>query len=167
MRRAAAIPYFKRAIRLSPHDPNIGMFDLGLGFSHLLLGHLDEAIDYLLTAGAANPRFYHIHLALAGALGRNGDLDEAKAAVAGEIKLKPEMNSLARWRVYQPHTANFPGTGRSPKRRPVRASAARVFPNNDCRQVQPGCGCISKPAGRPARLAASAGGNAVSQRLAS
>ena len=34
-------------------------------------------------------------------------------------------------------------------------------------EIQPGCGCISKPAGRPARRAASAGGNDVSQRLAS
>src|SRR5215472_13757349 len=32
---------------------------------------------------------------------------------------------------------------------------------------EPGCGCISKPAGRPARRAALAGGNDVSQRLES
>ena len=37
-------------------------------------------------------------LHLAGALGLNGDLNEAKAAVALSIKLQPEINSLAQWR---------------------------------------------------------------------
>ena len=50
----------------------------------------------------------------------------------------------------------------------ISGFAKRVFPTNDRRAGnQVGCGCISKPAGRPARRAASAGGRAGSQRLAS
>jgi len=45
--------------------------------------------------------FYH-HLSLAGALGLMGDLDDAKAAVAEAIKLRPEVNSLARIRAQFP-----------------------------------------------------------------
>jgi adenylate cyclase len=45
---------------------------------------------------------------LAGALGFKGDLDEAKAAVREALALKPEINSLARLREYQPWMTNPP-----------------------------------------------------------
>jgi adenylate cyclase len=105
----AAIPYTEKAIKLSPLDPNIGVFYLGLGVSHLLLGHVNEAVEWLLKARQANPRLYHIHLELAGALGLKGDLDGARAAIAEAIKLKPEVTSLARWRAVQPLIANPAG----------------------------------------------------------
>jgi tetratricopeptide (TPR) repeat protein len=73
-----------------------------LGYSHLLLDQVDEAIDLLRKARAANPRFWFIHLALAGALGLKGDLDEAKAALAEALKLRPEVNSLAGYRAQLP-----------------------------------------------------------------
>jgi tetratricopeptide (TPR) repeat protein len=65
---------------------------------HLLLGRVDEAIDLLRKARAENPRFWFIHFWLAGALGLNGDLDEARTALAESLRLKPEMNSVARCR---------------------------------------------------------------------
>jgi tetratricopeptide (TPR) repeat protein len=105
----AAIPYTEKAIRLSPHDPNIGVFYLGMGVSRLLLGNVDEAVEWLLKARAANPRLYHIDLELAGALGLKGDFDGARAAIAEAIKLKPEVTSLARWRAVQPLIANPAG----------------------------------------------------------
>jgi hypothetical protein len=47
---------------------------------------------------------------LAGALGLKGDLDGAKAALAESLKLKPEINSMARLYEYVPFTskANAP-----------------------------------------------------------
>jgi adenylate cyclase len=60
----------------------------------------------LRQARAANPRFYWIHKLLAGALGFNGDLDEAKAALAEAIRLNPEVNSFAQWRAYMPWITN-------------------------------------------------------------
>ena len=102
----AAIPYIEQAIRLNPHDPNIGGLYRELGLSRLYLGHLDEAVDLLRKARAANPRVSLVHLCLAGALGLREDVDEAKAALAEAIRLKPELDSLARWRIYRPWETN-------------------------------------------------------------
>jgi adenylate cyclase len=94
----AAIPYIEKAVRLNPLGPNTHVNYYGLGACHLLLGHVDEAIDLLRKARAGNPRLWYHHLWLAGALGLGGDLDEARAALADGIKLTPEINSLARLR---------------------------------------------------------------------
>ncbi len=60
---------------------------------HLFLGHVNQAIDLLRKARAANPRLWYVHLNLAGAFGLRGDLDEARAGLTKAIELKPEMNS--------------------------------------------------------------------------
>jgi TolB-like protein/class 3 adenylate cyclase/Tfp pilus assembly protein PilF len=102
----AAIPNIQKAIRLSPHDPNIYASYGGLGICELFLGHIDEAIDLLRKARAANPRIYSAHLFLAGALGLKGDLDDARLALSEAIKLKPDVTSLARWHAYRPWETN-------------------------------------------------------------
>jgi TolB-like protein/class 3 adenylate cyclase/Tfp pilus assembly protein PilF len=96
----AAIPHIEKAVRLNPHDANIADPYWGLGTCHLFLGHVDEAIDLLKKARAASPRLWYVHLDLAGALGLRGDLDEARAALAKAIELRPRMNSLAWLRAY-------------------------------------------------------------------
>jgi TolB-like protein/class 3 adenylate cyclase/Tfp pilus assembly protein PilF len=101
-RPEAAIPYVEKAIRLDPHGPAIAPYYWALGYSHLLLDRADEAIDLLRRARTANPRFWFISLALASALGLKGNLEEAKTVLAEAIKLKPEVNSLARWRGEDP-----------------------------------------------------------------
>ena len=98
----AAIPQIEYGIRLSPHDANMPFAYWGLGFSHLLLGHVEEAIDFLKRARAANPRLHYVYLVLAGALGLKGDLDEARAALAEAIKLEPRVSSFAQWRAFRP-----------------------------------------------------------------
>jgi tetratricopeptide (TPR) repeat protein len=79
----------------SPNDPLIYGRYSALGQCHLLLGNVEEAIEFLRKARAANPRVYFVHLYLAAALGMRGDLDEARAALAESYKLKPEINSIA------------------------------------------------------------------------
>jgi TolB-like protein/class 3 adenylate cyclase/Tfp pilus assembly protein PilF len=96
----AAISHFEKAIRLNPHDANIADPYWGLGACHLFLGHVDEAIGLLRKARAARPRLWYVHRDLAGALGLKGELDEARAALARAIELKPEMKSLAWLRAY-------------------------------------------------------------------
>ena len=105
-RPEAGIAHIEKATQLNPHDPNIGIFYGALGLCHLLLGHVDEAIDLIGKARAANPRFWFIHLHLAGAFGLNGNVDEAKAELAESLKLKPETNSLARVRTQFPFMSN-------------------------------------------------------------
>jgi len=71
-----------------------------MGQAHLLMGHVEQAIEFTRKARASNPRLYFTHTLLAAALGLKGELDEARAALAEAIKLRPEFNSLARWRAY-------------------------------------------------------------------
>jgi tetratricopeptide (TPR) repeat protein len=77
-----------------------------LGTCYLLLGRLDEAIDVLKKARAANTRLWFPHFYLAGAFGLEGDLDEAKLALAEATKLNPAITSLARLRDQNPWLAN-------------------------------------------------------------
>ena len=94
----AAIPQLEKSTRLSPHDPFIALNYNALGRCHLFMGHVDQAIDLLRKARATSPRYYFIHLNLAAALGLRGDLNQARAALAEGVKLRPELNSLARLR---------------------------------------------------------------------
>jgi TolB-like protein/Tfp pilus assembly protein PilF len=102
----AAMPNFEKALRLSPRDPNIAHVYWALGTSQLLLGQVDNAIGWLQQARAANPRLWFPQLYLAGAFGLQGQMDEAKAALAQSIKLNPNINSLARMRSYNPWITN-------------------------------------------------------------
>jgi adenylate cyclase len=92
----AAVPHLEYALQLNPHAQNIWFYYFWLGDSHLLLGHTDEAIEFLMKSHVANPRVPPLFLA--AALGLRGDVDEAKAALAESLKLKPEWTSLARLR---------------------------------------------------------------------
>jgi tetratricopeptide (TPR) repeat protein len=71
-----------------------------------LLGHLDQATELFERVRAASPRYWDVHLWLAGALGLKGDLDAARAELAEAERLKPEIDSLTRWRAYQPWITN-------------------------------------------------------------
>src|ERR1700730_18684275 len=93
-----AIPLGEKSLQLTPRDPNINYRYELLGFCHLVLNHVDEAIDLLIKARTANPRDCFLSFGLAGALALKGNLDEAKAALAESLKLRPECNSLAQWR---------------------------------------------------------------------
>jgi tetratricopeptide (TPR) repeat protein len=88
--RMRAIP----TLASNPQDPNAGHMLGALGMCHLLLGHVDQAIDLITKARARNPRSWFLYLYLAGALGLKGDLERAKAVLAESIKLKPEVNSI-------------------------------------------------------------------------
>jgi adenylate cyclase len=96
------IPHIQKSILLNPRDPNIARPYAILGIAEILLGHVDQGIDLLRQARAANPRFWWLHLALAGALGFNGDIDDAKSALAEAMRLKPEVNSLTQWHTQMP-----------------------------------------------------------------
>lgn len=108
---AAAVPLIERAMRLNPYDPNSSDFYRILGFCRLFLGQIDEAVDLLRRGCAANPRFWYAHLYLAATLGFRGDLEEARIALAESLKLKPQVNSLARlidefpWITHPPYWA--------------------------------------------------------------
>jgi TolB-like protein/Tfp pilus assembly protein PilF len=100
----AAIPLIEKVIRLSPYDMGTpGAYQV-LGLCYLLLGDLEQAIHFSKKSCAGNPRLYYTHTNLAAALALNGNLDEAEAALAEAIKLKPEVSSLARVHASVPYT---------------------------------------------------------------
>ena len=66
----------------------------------------DEAIDFFLKARAANPQIFYIHLDLAAAMALKGYHDDAQAALAEAIRLRPAINSIARQRARSAYTNN-------------------------------------------------------------
>jgi Flp pilus assembly protein TadD len=102
----AAIPHLERAIRLNPRDPSLSGYLWPLGQCYLLQGQIDDAISLLRKARTAWPWDYFIHLNLAGALGLRGDLDEARATLAEALRLRPEVDSLAKYRAFTPWIGN-------------------------------------------------------------
>jgi adenylate cyclase len=102
----AAIGPIETAIRLSPHDPFLAVSYRALGACYLLLGQVDKAADLFRKARAANPRYWFVHFWLAGTLGLKGELDEARSALAESLRLKPEVDSIARWRAERPSYTN-------------------------------------------------------------
>jgi TolB-like protein len=99
---AAAISHVEKAIRLSPSDPFLSAMHYGLARCQLFLGHLSEAIELFERVRTERSCHWDLHMWLAGALALNGDIDAARAALAEARRLKPEIDSQARWRAYQP-----------------------------------------------------------------
>jgi predicted Zn-dependent protease len=94
----AAIPPLEQATRLQPDNPNFAITHWTLGTCQLLAGRLDQAIDLLQKARAANPGWWVPYFYLAGAHGLQGDLKAARSMLAESIRLKPAIKSLARMR---------------------------------------------------------------------
>ena len=101
-----AFTHLEYALRLDPQVQNVWFAYFWLGNCQLILGHADQAIDFLIKSRDANPRAPP--LLLAAALGLRGDVDEAKAALAESLKLKPEWNSMARLRAKVPNWSATP-----------------------------------------------------------
>jgi TolB-like protein/Flp pilus assembly protein TadD len=96
----AAILEIEKGIRLGPYDTASPSAYSMLSLAHLLLGHVEQAIEFARQARARNPRLYFTHMLLAAALGFKGDLEDARAALAEGIRIRPEFNSLARLHAY-------------------------------------------------------------------
>jgi TolB-like protein len=98
----AGLTESEKNLWLSPRDPTIWGTYLIMAWCQLLLNRVDRAIDLLIKSRAANQRPWVTHFGLAAALGLNGDLEGANAALTESLKLNPEVNSLARFRAYRP-----------------------------------------------------------------
>jgi len=101
-----AIPALEKSIRLDPNTSNVALTYWALGTCQLLLGRVDQAIGLLQTARDAKPQMWVPYFYLAGSYGLQGDLKEARSALAESIRLKPAIKSLARMRVENPWLGN-------------------------------------------------------------
>ena len=77
----------EQAIRVSPRDPQIGLWYWQIGRIHLLQSRIDEAILWLEKARSAMPEQVYIHAALASAYGLKGDTERAAPELAEARRL--------------------------------------------------------------------------------
>jgi len=91
----AALPHLEKTMRLRPLLQNIFFPYYWMGYSHLLLAHIDEAIDLMRKCRAANPKLPDTHMLLAAALALRGEIDEAKTSLAEALRLNLWFKSFA------------------------------------------------------------------------
>jgi adenylate cyclase len=85
-----AIPAQEQAIRLSPRDPNIGLWYFRIGQVHLLQSRIDEAIFWFGKACISGPGMPFFHAHLASAFGLKGETERAIAELTEARRLAGE-----------------------------------------------------------------------------
>ena len=81
------IPAQERAIRLSPRDPQIGLFYSRIGRAHLLQSRTDEAIVWCEKARNATPAAAILRSFLASAYALKGEIERAAVELAEARRL--------------------------------------------------------------------------------
>ena len=96
------IPLEEQAIRLSPHDPDIGWRYLAIGTVHLLESRIDEAIVWLEKACSATPAAPVFRGRLASAYALRGKTERAAAELAEARRLigDDRFSSIARLKAF-------------------------------------------------------------------
>ena len=84
------IPLTERAIRLSPRDPQLGVWYQQIGVVHLLQSRADEAVIWLEKARSHAPASSGIRADLASAYALDGDTQRAAAELAEARRLSPD-----------------------------------------------------------------------------
>jgi TolB-like protein/Flp pilus assembly protein TadD len=94
------IPAQEQAIRLSPRDPQIGLFYFRIGFAHLLQSRTDEAVVWCEKARNATPGHPLFRALLASAYALKGEIERAVAELAEARRLVGDdrYSSIARLR---------------------------------------------------------------------
>jgi TolB-like protein/class 3 adenylate cyclase len=90
-----AIPAQERAIRLSPRDPQIGLWYFRIGQAHLFRSHVEEAVLWLDRARRANPEIPFIRAYLASAYALYGDSKQAATQLAEAQRLDGAGNFMS------------------------------------------------------------------------
>ena len=94
---AKAIPLLEQAMRVSPHDPVLALWQYRLGLAHLLLGHMNVAIQWYEKAMSSSsyPFKASAYAELGAALSLEGDMPAARAALAEAARLDPKYTTIA------------------------------------------------------------------------
>ncbi len=99
-----AIAHLKEAIRMSPYDPQNAVFNTGLAIAHYLAGRFAEAVEYSRETLQQRSAFTPGHRIYVASLAQNGQIDEARAALAGLKEAHPDL-SIAWIESNVPYTA--------------------------------------------------------------
>src|SRR5262249_3009534 len=97
-------PAQEQAIRLSPRDPQIGLYYGRIGLVHLLQSRTAEAILWLERAPNAAPALPRVRSWLSSASALNGEIERGAAALAEACRLVGDdrYSSIARLRTVEP-----------------------------------------------------------------
>ena len=95
-----AADHAERGLRLSPFDTSIHAFTKARGDSHLFRRQFPEAVEWLQRTAHYNPVHSPTFLHLSSALARLGRMDEARAALARLLELRP-MSSVSWQRLHR------------------------------------------------------------------
>jgi tetratricopeptide (TPR) repeat protein len=100
------LEYLDKAIRLSPHDPNVGNWYNGQATGYFALKQYDQTIELARRAIATSPRAYPwAHLNLIAALALAGHEAEAHEALQNYLASVPSWpKTIAAWRASDPAT---------------------------------------------------------------
>jgi tetratricopeptide (TPR) repeat protein len=79
------------ALRLSPRDALAHLWMVWVGFAKVQLNNDTEAVAWLRTGLEANRNYSFAHFHLAAALGRLGELEQARAAAQAGLALDPSF----------------------------------------------------------------------------
>jgi len=97
------VTYAENAMRLSPRDRQLYIFQFLEGFASLLLGENDRAIVALRRSVAGAPQWPIPQAMLASALANAGHEDEARATLANYMALSgPRPRTIAQWSAQLP-----------------------------------------------------------------
>ncbi|WP_198368744.1 TIR domain-containing protein [Roseomonas rosulenta] len=95
-----AIHHFERAMRLSPLDPWMGSFLMGIAFAHQMAERLEDAIAFGQAAIRASPRFGAPRRVVVASLAMLGRMDEARQAAEELRRETPAAYRVFAERVY-------------------------------------------------------------------
>lgn len=95
-----AIRHFEHAMRLSPLDPWMGSFLMGIAFAHQMAGRLEDAIALGQAAIRASPRFGAPRRVVVASLAMLGRMDEARQAAEELRRVTPAAYRVFAERVY-------------------------------------------------------------------
>ena len=88
-RAKETIPEVETALRLSPHDPSRNQWELTICHAYSHMAEWEKAVEWCQKSIATNAGSWFPYVDLAAANGWLGHDAEAKAAIAGLLKLKP------------------------------------------------------------------------------
>lgn len=92
-----ALATFRQADRYDTPAASRWTWLLGAGLANVMMGRDEEALPWLQRSIAITPATGRSHLLLAAAYQRSGRFDEARAAVAEGLRLRPGTTRLTVW----------------------------------------------------------------------
>ena len=90
-----AVPFYERAMRLSPRDPTMGIWCMRVGIVHLLRMRTNQAVSWLERARNTSPALPNVRGCLASAYALNGESEQAAAELAEARRLSGDDRFLS------------------------------------------------------------------------